>query len=376
MGLIKLSKLISLSETKNNEDLYNLTHLRGISIKKVFIDTKADMADVSLTPYLVVPPDYFAYVTVTSRNSAKITIAHNTTNETYIVSSSYVVFKVNDTNQLLSDYLFVYFNRPEFDRYSRFHSWGSARETFSWDDMCDIEIDLPPLSIQQKYVAVYKAMLMNQRAYERGLDDLKLTFQAFVENLRRNMPTYRIGNYIEPRKDKNTDNAIDLEQGINIDKQFITPQRTNSNLSSRVVVKKGQIAYCTQLNNENVAIAYRTGPDCVVSPVYNVFEVTKKDKILSEYLMVWLIRPEFGRFVYWASEGSAYEFLRFENICDLQIPIPEIIIQQSIANIYNIYVTRREINEKLNTQLKDICPILIKGAIEEAKRSQLKSGTS
>lgn len=107
------------------------------------------MEGVSLKPYILVKPDSFAYVTVTSRNGEKITIAHNDTKETFIVSSSYVVFKVKRTDLILSEYLFMYFNRTEFDRYSRFNSWGSARETFSWQEMCDIDIELPPIDVQK-----------------------------------------------------------------------------------------------------------------------------------------------------------------------------------------------------------------------------------
>ena len=155
----KLGDLIELCEAKNETLQYSLEDVKGISIQKIFIETKADMTNVSLKPYYLVQPDDFAYVTVTSRNGEKITLAHNTTDKTYIVSSSYVVFRVKDKEHLLSDFLFMYFNRPEFDRYSRFNSWGSARETFDWADMCDIDIDLPPLEIQQKYVDVYNASI-------------------------------------------------------------------------------------------------------------------------------------------------------------------------------------------------------------------------
>lgn len=160
---IKLGKLIEISEEKNIDNLYTIEDVKGISIQKKFIETKADMSGVLLTPYLLVKPDDFAYVTVTSRNGDKITLAHNTTEETYIVSSSYVVFHVVRKDLLLSDYLFMYFNRPEFDRYARFNSWGSARETFDWDTMCDIVIELPDISIQQKYVDIYNAMVANQQ---------------------------------------------------------------------------------------------------------------------------------------------------------------------------------------------------------------------
>ena len=139
-------------------------------------------------------------------------------------------------------------------------------------------------------------------------------------------------------------------------------------MTGRKIVRKGQFAYCTQLNNQNVAIAYRTGEDCVVSSVYDVFEIYKKEKLLSEYLMLWLIRPEFGRFVYWASEGSAYEFLNYENLANYKIPIPDIQVQKAIADIYNVYIARKEINERLKEQIKKLCPVLIKGSLEEGEK--------
>jgi len=158
----KLGDLIALTEEKNRSNAYDLGDLKGISIKKVFIETKADMTDVSLSNYLIVPPDAFAYVTITSRNGEKITIAHNNTEKTYIVSSSYVAFVVSKPDVLCSEYLYMYFNRPEFDRYARFNSWGSAREAFSWDDMCDIVINLPSLRIQKKYADAYMAIMNNE----------------------------------------------------------------------------------------------------------------------------------------------------------------------------------------------------------------------
>lgn len=369
MGLIKykLGDLIQLEEERNIDGKYTLNDVKGISIQKVFIETKADMQDVSLTPYILVNPDFFAYVTVTSRNGEKITLAHNDTKDTYIVSSSYVVFSIKRTDLLNSDYLFMYFNRPEFDRYARFNSWGSARETFNWEDMCDVEIDLPDLTTQQKYVDIYKAMVANQQSYERGLEDLKLVCDGYIEDLRKKMPCETIGNFIKQSKDKNTDGAITLEQGINIEKKFITPQRPNENFFGRQIVRTGQIAYCTQLNNENVAVALRKGPDCIVSAVYDVIYIIDKKVLLSEYLMMWLSRSEFGRYVYWASQGTSYEFLSYENLSKYKIPIPNIDVQKSIANIYDVYINRKGINEKLKKQVKDVCPILIRGSLEEGK---------
>lgn len=361
----KLGALIELCDVRNYDGLYTLDDIRGISTGKEFIDTKANMEGVSIATYKVVDCQEFAYVADTSRRGDKIAIALNTGEKPVLISSIYTVFRVTDQNRLLSDYLFMFFNRPEFDRYARFNSWGSARETFDWDTMCDIDIELPDLPTQQKYVDIYNAMVANQQSYERGLEDLKLVFTGYIENLRRTEALHKIGDYITPYNEKNTDESITLEQGINIEKRFITPQRSNSNLQGRKIVRHGQFAYCTQLNNANVAIAYRDGCDCVVSSVYDVFEITRKDELLPEYLLVWLIRPEFGRFVYWASEGSAYEFLNYNNLANYMIPVPDIIIQKSIAVIYNAYITRKQLNEQLKAQIKDICPILIRGSLEE-----------
>lgn len=372
MGLTKykLGELIELCETRNDNLKYGVKDVKGISIQKEFIETKANMEGVSLKPYYLVQPDDFVYVTVTSRNGEKITLAHNISDSTYIVSSSYVVFKVKRIELLLSDYLFMYFNRPEFDRFSRFNSWGSARETFNWEDMCDIDIELPNIEIQQKYVDVYNAMLENQKSYESGLDDLKLVCDAYIEDLRRKLPCDIIGNYVHQYNEKNNNGEITLEQGININKRFINPQRTNDNFYGRKIVRTGQIAYCTQLNNENIAVALRTGPDCIVSNVYDVIEFNENSGLIPEYLMLWLVRAEFGRFVYWASQGTSYEFLAYDNLANYKIPVPDYEVQKSIVGIYNVYNERREINEKLKAQIKDICHILIKGSIEEARKAK------
>lgn len=363
----KLGELIQLKDGRNANGQYNIKDVKGISIQKKFIETKADMQGVSLLPYILVKPDFFAYVTVTSRNGEKITLAHNTTNDTYIVSSSYMVFSVSKTDLLNSDYLFMYFNRPEFDRYARFNSWGSARETFDWDTLCDIDIELPDLPTQQKYVDIYNAMAANQQAYERGLEDLKLTCDAYIEDLRRKMPCEKIGSYISPIDVRNTDLKIKLAQGITIKKQFSSPKQIAETERNAKIVRTGQFAYnrATTRNGEKISIAYREGKDCVVSSAYQVFEIKKKNKLLPAYLMMWYTRPEFDRYARYMSKGSAHEFFEYSDMEDVAIPIPNIDVQRAVAEIYTVYNKRKKINEQLKTQIKNICPILIKGSLEE-----------
>ena len=216
----KLGKVIEQCDNRNTDEEYTADDVRGISTGKEFIETKANMDGVSLTSYKIVKENEFAYVADTSRRGDKIAVAFNRNEGNILISSIYTVFYVSKPELLLSDYLFMFFNRSEFDRYSRFNSWGSARETFSWEDMCDIEIDLPPLPIQQKYVDIYNAMLANQQSYERGLEDLKLVCDAFIEDLRCDTPCEPIGKYITQKNDRNTDKSIDCVMGLSTKKSL------------------------------------------------------------------------------------------------------------------------------------------------------------
>ena len=377
MGLsrYKLGELIEQCDVRNDELKYALEDVKGISIQKIFIETKADMKDVSLTPYKLVRPDNFAYVTVTSRNGEKITLAHNTTVNTYIVSSSYIVFKVNRTDLLSSDFLYIYFNRPEFDRYSRFNSWGSARETFSWEDMCDMDIDLPPLAIQQKYVNVYNAMVANQKAYERGVEDLKLTCDAYIEDL-STCDWHKIGNYIKRNRKRNQEKKFTKAgvKGFNNDGLFIEPMRLFSgDISTFKIITKNDFVYNSRINStiKKLSIVINEAEDVIVSPAYESFYIEKDKELLYPfYLYMLLQRESFARKVLFNSFGSSTIVFGFDDLSEIEIPIPSFSEQVAIANLYKVYKERWSINEKLKAQIKDICPILIKGSIEEGRNTE------
>ncbi len=369
----KLGNLIQVVDERNSEEKYTLSDVKGISTQKEFIETKADMLDVSLKNYKMVKSNSFAYVSDTSRRGDKISLAYNNTSDTYLVSSISTIFKVNRKDLLDSDYLYMYFNRPEFDRYSRFSSWGSARETFSWDDICNVEIELPSIEVQKKYVAIYKSMLENQKCYERGLEDLKLVCDAYIENLRKKMPCEVIAPYIKEHNEKNLNNAITLFQGVNVDHVFTDPKRIAEDSENGSVVRTGQFAFnkVMKAHNTKLPIALREGPDCVVSNSYQVFKVINTAKLLPKYLLLWLNRDETQRYAGFISFGTTRDIFTFENLGEISIPLPNIKIQQDIVDIFSCYQTRADINEKLKSQIKNICPILIKGSIEEEKTKEV-----
>lgn len=370
----KLGELIEQCDQRNSDNEYILDDVRGISTGKEFISTKANMDGVSLLTYKVVAQREFAYVADTSRRGEKIAIAFNTGDKPILISSIYTVFRVNQNEKLVSDYLFMFFNRPEFDRYARFNSWGSARETFDWDALCDIDIELPDLPTQRKYVDIYNAMVANQQAYERGLEDLKLICEGHFDKAKKEriMP---LGLLIESVDSRNCNNLYTEEdvKGITNNKEFSGTKADISSvdLSKFKVVQSGQFAYNSRTDGRDMlvlALNRETEP-VIVTFNYNVFQIRPEatDTLNAEYLYAYFKRSEFDRRVRFSSWGSSQELLSWDNICDIQVPVPDIQVQQSIEEIMNVFIIRKAINEQLKAQIKNICPILIKGSLEEGK---------
>lgn len=370
----KLGDLIELVDERNSALKYDLDSVVGLSTAKKIIKTKADLDGVNLTSYKLFPPKTFAYVPDTSRRGDKVSLAYNTDEKIYLVSSISIVFKVCREEILLSDYLFMFFNRPEFDRYARFNSWGSAREIFSWSEMCDIEIELPPLEVQKKFVAVYNSMLANQKIFARGLDDLKLVCDGYIENLRKKFPCQKIGKYIELSDERNSENifTVDSVRGVSTSKKFITTKAdlADTNLSNYKIIKPGSFVsvLVTSRQGEKISIAHNdTGKNFICSATYDVFKSKDNEKLFPKYLMLWFSRKEFDRYARFHSWGSVREVFTWQDMCDVEIPIPDIKIQKSIAAIYEVYQARKNFAEQLKLQIKNICPILIKGSQDEGK---------
>lgn len=178
---VQLGEYIEPCDERNSEGKYTLEDVRGISILKELIFTKADMKEVSLSPYLLLKPKEFSYVTVTSRNGGKISLAMNDTEKTYLVSSSYVNFRSKDANKLLPEYLYLILNRSEFDRYARFNSWGSARETFDWCELCRVKMPLPPIEVQRSIVNLYNCLEEAKKIASQTRAQLKTFCPALVQ---------------------------------------------------------------------------------------------------------------------------------------------------------------------------------------------------
>ena len=170
---------------ERNKDL-QVSFLQGVSTSKVLIDSKANTSGVKFHNYKIVRNGQFVYVADTSRRGDKIALAMNSA-EDCIVSAIYTVFEVKDAKELLPEYLYLFFQRSEFDRYARFNSWGSARETFDWADMCNVKLPIPDIKIQEAIVTIYHTLESRKSINDQLKESIKplcpVLMKGVVESL-------------------------------------------------------------------------------------------------------------------------------------------------------------------------------------------------
>lgn len=372
MGLtkIRLGDYIERSTVNNSDLKYGIDFIAGVNNQGIFTAPKGNTEGVDLKPYKIVNNGAFVY------NPTRLdlgSIAYRM-EDLCIVSHLYMVFYLTEEGKKIIDplWLFIYFRRSEFCREVTFRNFGSQRPEFNFSD---IIIHLPDIDIQRKFVAVYNAMLENQQSYERRLDDLKLVCDAYIEDLRRKMPCEAIGAYIEEFNQKNEIGlTLDSVRGIATSKEFIDTKANMDGvaLDNYKIVEPGMIAFISDTSRraDKMSLALNQSEEAyLVSSISTVIK-TNKNKLLSKYLYLFFCRTEFDRYARFHSWGSARETFSIDDMKGIAIPIPNLEIQKSIVEIYEAYRTRKEINEKLKAQIKDICPILIKGSIEEAKKTK------
>lgn len=377
MGLnkVRLGDFIEVSTANNKTFRYGSDLIRGVTTEGFLRNPKGDVRSVDLAPYKIVRQNAFVY------NPSRLDLGSiaRCTEELCIVSHLYIVFYLNAAGLRAIDpaWLYMYLRRSEFMREVTFRNFGSQRPEFNFKKMSDIELPLPPIEVQRKYVAIYEAVLANQRAYERGLDDLKLTCDALVEKLMREVRHEAIGPYIEQSDARNSARVYGEREvrGLSVSKCIIKTNAnlTGVNLGNYKIICPDELAYVadTSRRGEKISIALNESDETYITSAINtVFRVKKsaEQKLLPGYLMLFFGRSEFDRYARFNSWGSARETFDWAEMCDVRIPLPDIAVQRYAVELYQTWRTRLAINERLKAQLKDLCPILIQGSVEEASR--------
>lgn len=368
MGLkkYKLGEYIERSTANNHSLRYKEDLIVGVTSDGVFSLPKGNVEGVDLKPYKIVNNGDFVY------NPSRFdlgSIAYRTEG-LCIVSHLYQIFHLNEKGKEKIDpiWLFIYLRRNEFRREITFRNFGSQRPEFNFNDLSDIDLPLPNIEQQRKYVNVYLSLQNNLAAYQSKVDDLKLVCDGYIEELKRKNPSKRIGDYIVESNIKNSDNNIKEVRSVSVTKEFkLTNAKVNKNeLSNYLVVQPKEIAFVQTTGNEKVlAFAYNDqNYPVVVSSVDKVFR-SKDENILDlQFLSLYLSRKEFDRYARFNSWGSAREVFTMDDMNDVEIPIPDITIQCEIVNIHRCYIERQRIATQLKEQLNNLCPILIKGSLQ------------
>lgn len=365
----KLGELIERS-TVNNKDLrYGADLIVGVNNDGVFTKPKGNTIEVDLKPYKLVNNGAFVY------NPTRIdlgSLAYRTEGFC-IVSHLYITFYLNEKGKKLINpyYLYIYFHRDEFRREVSFRNFGSQRPEFSFTDMADLYIILPPIDVQRKYVDVYLAMQNNLAAYQSKVDELKTVCDGYMDRLKKTATISQLKDYIEPCDERNVNGeiGIDAVMGISTEKTFIDTKANMDGVSlkSYKVVPKDTFAYVpdTSRRGDKLAIALnRYNKSLLVSSIYITFRIKNTQKLLPEYLFMFFNRPEFDRYARFHSWGSAREVFTMDDMNEVKIPIPDISVQREIVNIHKCYLERQRIAEELKSQINRLCPVLIKGSLE------------
>lgn len=180
MSYKKLGKYIKLIDNRN-KDLSDAP-LLGVSVQKRFITSIANTIGSDMSKYKLIEKNNFVYIADTSRRGDKIGIALLKDFDKAMISQAYTSFKIIDENELSPDYLMMWFSRPEFDRYARYHSIGSVREVFDWKDMCEVELPIPSIEEQRQIVAQYHSIANKIKVNEQICEKLEATAQALYKH--------------------------------------------------------------------------------------------------------------------------------------------------------------------------------------------------
>ena len=333
-----------------NLDL-KVTNLLGVSISKEFMPSIANTIGTDMSTYKIVERGQFAYGPVTSRNGDKVSIALLDGYDDAIISQAYIVFEVIDHKQLLPEYLMMWFRRPEFDRYARFHSHGSAREIFDWDELCDVMLPVPSITRQREIVSEYETLTNRIRLNNQMIQHLETTAQAlyrktFVDNIdKENLPEgWRMGTL---------GNLAEIKNG-----KAIVP----SGGDIPVYGGNGIIGYTSRSNAEDVVVIGRVGINC--GSLY----LHQSKCYVNDNAMIAIPKNGNTIFLYRTmkemdlnsqSEGSGQPLLTQSIIYKQECLIPKLEQRVKFEEQMEIVYKQKSLKEKENSKLTELQSLLL-----------------
>ena len=271
----------------------NLTpeQVSGVNKDKEFFEPSHQVGE-DTSKYQIVPPRHFACNLMHVGRDRVLPIAYNHSEHEKVVSPAYTVFSLKESCGVLDDYFFIMLKCEEQDRYFWFHADASVRDGMSWSDFCDVEITVPDIPTQQKYVDIYKAMVANQQSYERGLDNLKTVFTAYIEKLKHAYPLQSFSPLITERQEINKNATYSNLVGVG-NEGFITPRGARDKdtfFKCNIFYYKDFVYNPSVVSKGAIALNLDVKVPQICTEEYIVFYVNDETVLLPEYLFIWLKR--------------------------------------------------------------------------------------
>ncbi|MBP4141964.1 restriction endonuclease subunit S [Flavobacterium sp. P4023] len=385
--------------------------LMGVSIKKVLMPSIANIIGTDMSTYKLIKKNQFAYGSVTSRNGDKISIALLEEHDNAMVSQAYTVFEAIDENELLPEYLMMWFRRPEFDRYARFMSHGSAREIFSWTEMRDTLLPIPSpekqLEIVKEYNTIQNRISLNnqlitkleetaQAIYKQWFVDFEFPDEngkpyrsnggemVFCEELAKEIPvgwdvgvigdfclcndsTLSVRDQFETIEYLDTGNITNNEIE---DIQFLNLEYDEIPSRAKRKVKHNDIIFSTvRPNLGHFGILKNTNDNMIVSTGFSVLQPKKSD-ISSELIYLTIIQEDNLQNLQAKAEMSVstYPSIKPEDLLGINFILPNERVLNSANNIFESTYNLLATYQKEKKTLKLLSTLL------NAKMTKVESG--
>ncbi len=361
-----------------------VNNLQGVSISKAFMPSIANTIGTDMSTYKIVERWQFAYGPVTSRNGEKVSIALLDDCDNAIISQAYTVFEVLDTNKLLPEYLMMWFRRPEFDRYARFHSHGSAREVFDWEEMCDVQLPVPPIERQREIVAEYETLTRRIHLNQQIIQRLEATAQAlyrntFVDNIdKQNLPPgwhlAPLGEICNIKGGKRMPKGEELQQEKNSHPYIKVADMCNSKyiiLSETFQYVNEQIQkqisrYIVNTNDIILSIVGTIGNVNVIDDTLNnanltenCVKLTNLRMVSHHYLYQYLVSTEGRSAIEQGIVGGVQGKLPIYNIEKIPVIIPSEEIITEFEQIIRVIDTDSKLRQQENEKLTELQSLLL-----------------
>lgn len=401
-----LGKYIQLVDERNR-DLQDLS-LMGLSVSKVFFPTIANLIGTDMSTYKIVYRNQFTYIADTSRRGDKIAIALNDRFDKMLVSQAYTPFEVKDNNELDPEYLMMWFRRPEFDRYARFKSHGSAREIFDWEEMCNTLLPVPDINKQREIVKEYNVIqnriVLNQQLIQKLEETAQTIYKqwfvdfefpnengkpyksnggemVFNEELQKEIPLgWRMGyldevieDFISKRgKSKSLMNLQENSQ------EYKYPVISAMNINNGKIVKYDTIPYVNfedydewmnpKLQEDDILLTseaplgetYYLAVSSDIALSQRLFALrTNKEKISGWYLYQWLNTPFAKNELEGRSSGTTVFGIKLSELRKLSILIPSRLVESTYFYQTNSIARMIELKNTENQKLSELKSFLL-----------------